>query len=763
MNARITKYRFLLVVILLAAPSIVFGWLFVAQSQKAITFASDENAGIHYLRAVIPLFADLDGPQGPSERKHLATFDAIRAEMDPRFGSALLSEAVVSALKRPSTDPEAVRYALLTLIAAVSDRSNLTIDPEIDSYYLIQTMVFETPQVMSSIDALSQTMAANQAVPEELSQNATSVFLETMLLDDALADMRQTYKRALAANPDGSLERKLSTKMELAMRSIHLMSISGHRVRASLLNGHSQNGEVFVATDGKAEKDLVIQAWNSMGDNLERLIQQRLESLRENRNLALWLSSIAAVVVFFIGLSVFRSLIVELDEKIVFLAHHDAMTQLKNRAAFSDEMSALVETIQTDGGGFAIHAVDLDGFKAVNDTLGHHVGDQVLQEVASRLLTLASNGDIIGRRGRDEFVVLQNGYTAGSVNAFSLRILKAMREPIAIDGRPVSLSASVGTSIFGHHGISETKLMQAADIALYEAKRMGKDRACLFTAKMEDDQRRKNDIEERVREAVDLQEYSLAYQPQYSSDGSRITGFEALLRLNGKDGQPISPVEFIPILEALGLVGEVGRWVLLQACKTATGWLPDVTIAVNVSPLQFAKRQLVADVLAALLTSGLSPERLQVEITESAVLEDTDSVLEELDELKALGISIAMDDFGTGYSGLSSLWKFPFDKIKIDKSFLSDRTIRGHDALDMVGSIINFAHALSMSVTVEGVETQAQANKMAQLHCDQLQGFYFSKPILEADLPAFILQSFSAEIAKAGTSGNVTEGVQRVS
>jgi len=762
MNARITKYRFLLVVILLAAPSIVFGWLFVSQSQKAITFASDEKAGIQYLRAVIPLFADLDGPRVSSERKNLATFDAIRAEMDPRFGSALLSEAVITALKRPSTDPEAVRYALLTLMAAVSDSSHLTIDPEIDSYYLIQTMVFQTPRVMSSIDALSQTMAVNQAVPEELSQNATSVFLETMRLEDALADMRQTYKRALAANPDGSLERKLSTKMELAMRSIHLMSISGHRVRASLLNGHSQNGEVFVATDGKAEKDLAIQAWNSMGDNLERLIQQRLESLRKNRNLALWLSSIAAVVVFFIGLSVFRSHIVELDEKIVFLAHHDAMTQLKNRVAFSDEMSELVEKIQADGGGFAIHAIDLDGFKAVNDTLGHQVGDQVLQAVASRLLALASNGDIIGRRGGDEFVVLQNGYTAGSVNAFSQRILKAMREPIVIDGKPVSLSASVGTSIFGHHGESETKLIQAADIALYEAKRLGKDQACLFSATMEVEQRRKSELEERVREAVDLQEYSLAYQPQYSSDGSRITGFEALLRLNDKDGQPISPVEFIPVLEALGLIGEVGRWVLLQACKTATGWLPDVTIAVNVSPLQFAKTQLVADVLAALLASGLSPERLQVEITESAVLDDTDTVLGELNELKALGISVAMDDFGTGYSGLSSLWKFPFDKIKIDKSFLSDRTIRGRDALDMVGSIINFAHALSMSVTVEGVETQAQANKMAELHCDQLQGFYFSKPIPEADLPAFILQSFAAEISKAGTSGNVTEGVLRV-
>jgi len=610
---------------------------------------------------------------------------------------------------------------------------------------------------MSSIDALAQTMAANQAVPEGLSQNATSVFLETMRLEDALADMRQAYKRALAANSDGSLERKLSTKIELAMRSIHLMSISGHRVRANLLDGHSQNGEAFVATDGKAEKDLVIQAWSAMGDNLERLIQQRLEGLQKNRNLALWSSSFAAVVVFFMGLSVFRSLIVELDEKIVFLAHHDAMTQLKNRVAFSDEMSTLVERIETDGGGFAIHAIDLDGFKAVNDTLGHQVGDQVLQEVASRLLALASNGDVIGRRGGDEFVVLQNGYTAGSVNAFSQRILKAMREPIVIDGKPVSLSASVGTSIFGHHGDSETILMQAADVALYEAKRLGKDRACLFSATMEVEQRRKSQLEERVREAAELLEFSLAYQPQYSSDGSRITGFEALLRLNDKDGQPISPAEFIPVLEALGLIGEVGRWVLLQACKIATGWLPDVMIAVNVSPLQFAKKQLVADVSNALFANGLPPGRLQIEITESAVLKDTETVLEELNELKALGVSVAMDDFGTGYSGLSSLWKFPFDKIKIDKSFLSDRTVRGRHALETVAAIIDFAHALSMSVTVEGVETQAQALKMAELHCDQLQGFYFGKPIPEVDLPAFILQSFAAEIGKAGTLENIVE------
>lgn len=763
MNARITKFRFLLVVVLLAAPSIVFGWLFVSQSQKAITFAADEKAGIQYLRAIIPLFTDLGTSHAPGRRTSLATFDKVRAEMDLRLNSAALSEAVVSALARPQVDPEAVRYALLSLIAAVSDNSNLTIDPEIDSYYLMQTLVFQTPRVISSIDALSRIMAVDQAVPEELSQNAMSVFLETVRLEDALADMRRAYKRALAANADGSLERKLSTKMELAMRSIHQMSISGHRVRANLLDRHRNKSEDFIATDGMAEKDFVIQAWSAMGDNLERLIQQRLDSLRENRNLALWFSSIAAVFVFFIALSVFRSLIVALDEKIVFLAHHDAMTQLKNRAAFSDEMSRLVEQIQAGGGGFAIHAIDLDGFKAVNDTLGHHGGDQVLQTMASRLLGLATNGDVIGRRGGDEFVVLQNGYSVGGVNTFAQRILNAMREPLVIDGKPVSLSASVGTSIFGHHGDSEAKLMRAADIALYEAKRLGKNQACLFSGAMEAEQRRKSELEARVREAVERLEFSLAYQPQYNSDGSRITGFEALLRLNDIDGKPISPVEFIPVLESLGLIGVIGRWVMLQACKTATGSLPDVPIAVNVSPLQFAKRQLVADISAALLASGLSPERLQVEVTESAVLDDTEMVLQELNELKALGVSIAMDDFGTGYSGLSSLWKFPFDKIKIDKSFLSDRSVRGHDSLDTVGAIVDLAHALSISVTIEGVETKAQAIKMAELGCDQLQGFYFSKPIPEADLPAFVLNSFVAEIAQVRPASGFVGTITKVS
>ncbi|KQS78844.1 hypothetical protein ASG25_09450 [Rhizobium sp. Leaf384] len=749
-----TKYRFLLVVALLAVPSIVFGWLFVSQSQKAISFAMSERAGVEYLRAAIPLLENLGNESAPADLLRLARFDAVRVELDPLFGTGPLSNAVKFALRDQRVDPEAIRYALLALISTISDRSGLTVDPEIDSYYLIQTMVFATPQVIASVDALAQLMSSTQAVPPALSQNASSLFLETMRLEDALAGMRRTYTRALAANKDNSLERSLSTKVELAMRSIHLMSISGHKVRANLLEGQFRKSENFVPSDGKDEKKLAVQAWEAMSTSLERLIEQRLESLRGHRNLALLLSSIAAVVVFFIGLSVFRSLIVELDQKIVFLAHHDAMTRLKNRAAFSEEMSELIEKVQENGGGFAIHAVDLDGFKTVNDALGHHVGDQVLQDVAVRLLRLVSNGDIVGRRGGDEFVILQNGYAAGTVDSLANRILTTLRDPFIISGKPVGLTASVGTAIFGYHGDTETKLTQSADFALDEAKRLGKDRACVFDAKMEAEQRRKVALEERVREAAARLQFSLAYQPQYSADGLAITGFEALLRMDDGDGNPVSPVAFIPVLESLDLIGDVGRWVLQQACKTATLLPPDVLIAVNVSPLQLSKGKLVDDVSIALSHSGISPARLQLEITESAVLADTTVVLDELNELKAIGVSIAMDDFGTGYSGLSSLWKFPFDKVKIDKSFLSDRTIRGRHALDTVGAIIDFAHTLSMAVTVEGIETQVQARKMQELRCDQLQGFYLSKPVPEADLTAFLSQSFTQRTPVSATQGS---------
>ncbi|MDO9416330.1 putative bifunctional diguanylate cyclase/phosphodiesterase [Pararhizobium sp.] len=744
-----TKIRFLLVVALLAIPSLCFGWLFLAQSQKAITFAEQELAGIQYLRSIVPLFVDLGETHSPQEMQSLSAFEAMRAQMDVRFESGLLSEAVVNAFHRSPSNPESVRFALLALINRVSDTSNLTIDPELDSYYLMQTMVFHAPQLMSSLDALSNVMAANQAVPVELSQSASSIFVETVRLEDAAEDLRRAYTRALSSNLDGSLERKLSTKVETAMRAVHKLSIAGHRLRASILDGTAANGSQVYGTGAADEKSSVIAAWSTMGDNLERLVSKRLETLKGKRNIALGFSSIAAIVVFFMGLGVFRSLLVEMDEQIVFLAHHDAMTKLKNRAAFSQAMMAVLSESGSTA-PFAVHAIDLDGFKFVNDTFGHHAGDEVLQATALRLLDIAGPDDVIGRRGGDEFVALQrNVETSATAEAFAARIVNVLNAPFQMDGKTISLSASVGSSISGAHGDTEIRLMQSADLALYAAKKMGKDQACLFSAAMEIEQRRVSALDTRVRNAVRDMDFSLAYQPQYAPDGHQITGFEALLRLTDLDGSPISPVLFIPVLERLGLIGEMGSWVLKQACSTAAGWPEEIVVAVNVSPLQFAKGQLTSEISQALRETGLPPQRLQLEITESAILDDTEIVLKELNDIKALGVSIAMDDFGTGYSSLSSLWRFPFDKIKIDKSFLSNRSERGHLALNTVRSIVALAHSLSMSVTVEGVETQAQAALMAELKCDQLQGFYFSKPIPEVQLAAFILNNFlvSARVA----------------
>lgn len=615
MTAGRTKTRFLLVVALLSIPSFCFGGLFIANSQKAITFARQEIAGIQYLRSIVPLFLTVGQSGTPRGQSALSQFETMREEVDERFSSAPLSQAVVNALKQKPINSDAVRYALLSLINGVSDTSNLTIDPELDSFYLMQAMVFQMPRLMSSIDALAARMAAVQPLPEELSQRATFIFVDTVRLEDAASDLRRDYTRALASNEDGSLERKLSTVVEATMRAVHKMSISGHRLRAALLSDSAVDISL-IPSDGISEKTVVIHAWTAMGENLERLVRRRIDTLEGKRDLALTFSSIAGVIVFFMGLGVFRSLLVELDERILFLAHHDAMTQLKNRVSFSGAVGAAIAKHGETGSGFAIHAIDLDGFKAINDTFGHPTGDEVLQIVAERLLALAGPDDVVGRRGGDEFVVLQATDTNDSVEHFARRIVDALHAPMPLVSKSLAISASVGSCIFGRHGDTEALLMQSADLALYAAKGGGKDRACIFDEIMLTEQRCRYDLEARVRTAVKDAQFSLAYQPQYDQKGQQITGFEALLRLNEADGKPIPPVLFIPVLERLFLIGEIGQWVLQQACATANEWPADIVVAVNVSPLQFETGQLLDGIVLALAESGLPPGRLQLEITE---------------------------------------------------------------------------------------------------------------------------------------------------
>ncbi len=392
------------------------------------------------------------------------------------------------------------------------------------------------------------------------------------------------------------------------------------------------------------------------------------------------------------------------EARIHFMAHHDALTCLPNRLLFEDRLGQLLKGMRQEDGGAAVLCIDLDHFKDVNDSLGHPAGDQLLKQVAQRLLECVRGGDVVARLGGDEFAILQSAACQPEyAEGLARRLVKALRTPYDIDGTRVVIGASVGIAIATGDGKDVNHLLKNADIALYKAKGEGRGTYCLFEAEMDVQLQARRAMELDLLEAIDKHELILFYQPLFNLETNKVSGFEALLRWRHPSLGMISPAQFIPIAEEIGLIARIGEWVLRQACHDAVTWPVDVTVAVNLSPLQFRSNDLVHTVRASLDASGLPPRRLELEITESALLKDNDKVLATLHELRDLGVEIALDDFGTGYSSLSYLRSFPFDKIKIDQSFVREMD-RRPDCLAIVQSVAQLAQKLGMATTAEGVE-----------------------------------------------------------
>ena len=426
--------------------------------------------------------------------------------------------------------------------------------------------------------------------------------------------------------------------------------------------------------------------------------------------------------------------------RVVHLAHHDVLTNLPNRPYFRERLGRALEIAE---GSLAVVSLDLDGFKPVNDRYGHPVGDAVLVAVADRLRSCVGESGLVARFGGDEFAIKIRRGRPDEVEALCQRILVTLGQPIETNGIVASVGCSMGVAFSPGDGRTTDELIKNADTALYRAKTEGRGTFRFFAAAMDEGLQQRQQTIQDLRSALPNGELELFYQPYVDSQSGNVTGCEALLRWNHPVRGLVSPAEFIPLAEESGLIIPMGAWVVREACREAARWPEGQRVSLNISPVQFRDRDLAKCIASALRASGLRPERLEVEVTETVLVKDADAALAILSAIRGLGVRIALDDFGTGYSSLSYLRQFPFDKIKIDRSFVKDLDSR-RDSQIIIQAIRDIARGLDMTITAEGVETARQAELLRMTGCQELQGFLFSRPRQAGDLRPLLLSRLAA-------------------
>jgi len=442
----------------------------------------------------------------------------------------------------------------------------------------------------------------------------------------------------------------------------------------------------------------------------------------------------------------------EAEARIRHMAHHDSLTTLPNRRMFTDRLHQVLARSKRDGTTVAVLCLDLDRFKHVNDLGGHAAGDELLRQVAERLNGSIRTEDTVARLGGDEFAVIQVGVAhPDGPGIMAERLVKAISTPFEIHGQQTMIGTSIGIALYPGDGEEGEDLVRAADTALYRAKEAGRGTFRFFEADMDVRLQERRMLERDLRQALAGEELRVHYQPLADCGGGDILGFEALVRWKHPKHGLIAPAQFIPLAEECGLIRQLGAWVMWRACTDAASWPSDKLVAVNLSPAQFRHADLAKEILAVLADTGLAPQRLELEVTESLLIDDPDSVFSTLATLKEAGIRVSLDDFGTGYSSLSYLQRFPFDKIKIDRSFVSQME-KNKDSMSIVRAVIALGKSLRIKITAEGVETEAQLGLLQAENCDQVQGDLLGKPMAKEDLQSLLGEPSAPA---AGPSGRI--------
>lgn len=430
------------------------------------------------------------------------------------------------------------------------------------------------------------------------------------------------------------------------------------------------------------------------------------------------------------------------EHRMYQLAHYDTLTGLPNRELFYETLTRTLELADEKAMTVAIMFIDLDHFKNINDTIGHAAGDELLSQFSNRLMQCVRVRDTVGRLGGDEFaVILLMPQGPQGASRVATKIRNALDAPFNLKGHEVTVTASIGITLSPNDAVDAATLLKYADTAMYQAKHAGRDTYRFFTAQMNTDMLTRLELETALRRAIEKEEFVLYYQPKVELSSGRIVGLEALLRWERPGYGLVAPNAFIPMLEETGMIVKVGSWVVATVCKQLGAWarsdIGPMQVSVNVAGRQFLEGDLVADVRAGLNDNDIEGEMLELELTESSLMANTDCTIAKLSNMKQLGVQISIDDFGTGYSSLAYLRRFPIDKLKIDIAFIRN-VISVPDDAAIVLAIIGLAHNLKMEVIAEGVETLAQLDYLRRQHCDQVQGYYFSRPLPVAEIETML-------------------------